>query len=378
MAPHRSRTFEGVAPVRPKGSKMATIRDVARRAGVAPSTVSYVFTGSRSISEETRERVREAVGVLGYQPRGGARIPRVSRTRTVALALPGPGEPRHSVDGRFAIDVSDAALGLGYDLLLTPSQDKAEGLRRVALDGLADAAVLMAVDLEDARIDVVRELAFPAALIGRPTDEGALPWTDLDWEEAAALAVRELSAAGHGDLVYLAPGEAEVRARRGYALRGIAGARRGALETGAAVKVVHAVDDPAKLASRLRTLLSDPTGGGRRRTPTALIVQHPSAHHHILASVTAAGLRVPGDLTVVAIGTLPGDPAGRGLPRIELPVQALADGVTRLAVSAAAALREPAAPEADPAARLLAASLGHLLIAPELLPGALPLSAPAR
>jgi DNA-binding LacI/PurR family transcriptional regulator len=357
---------------------MATIRDVARRAGVAPSTVSYVFTGARSISEETRERVREAVDALGYQPRDGTRIPRVSRTRALALALPGAGEPRHSVDGRFAIGVSDSAGGLGYGLLLTPAEDRAGGLRRVVLDGLADAAVLMAVESDDARIDVVRELAFPAALIGRPPDEGALPWADLDWEEAAALAVRELSAAGHTDIVYLAPGEAEVRARRGYALRGIAGARGGALGTGAAVKVAHAVDDPAKLGSRLRTLLSDPTGGGRRRTPTALIVQHPSAHHHILASVTAAGLRVPADLTVMVIGALPGDPAGRGLPRIELPVQALADGVTRLAVSAAAALREAAAPGTEPGARLLAASLGHLLLAPELLSGALPLSAPAR
>jgi DNA-binding LacI/PurR family transcriptional regulator len=356
---------------------MATIRDVARRAGVAPSTVSYVFNGSRSSSEETRKRVREAVDTLGYHPRASARTLRSSRTQVIALALPRAAGLQHSVDGRFAIDVSDAANALGYDLLLTTSQDKAGGLRRVALSGLADAAVLMAVDMEDARIDVVRELAFPAALIGRPADEDALPWTDLDWEQAAALAVRELWAAGHHDLVYLAPGEAEVRARRSYALRGIAGARDGARATGATVKVVHSVDDPAKLARRLHKLLIDPAGSGRGRAPTALVVQHPSAHHHILASVTAAGLRVPEDLTVVVIGTLPGDPSSRRLPRVELPVETLATEVTRLAVSAAAALRDPA-DRAEPGARLLASSLGHLLIAPVLLPGTAPLTAPPR
>ncbi|MFJ5223424.1 LacI family DNA-binding transcriptional regulator [Streptomyces sp. NPDC088400] len=374
---------------------MATIRDVAQRAGVAPSTVSYVFNGSRSISEETRRRVQEAVDALGYHPRASARTLRSSRTHVIALALPRAAGLQHTVDGRFAIDVSDAANGLGYDLLLTTSQDKAEGLRRVALSGLADAAVLMAVDMEDARIDVVRELVFPAALIGRPADEDALPWTDLDWEEAAALAVSELAAAGHRDMVYLAPGEAEVRGRRSYALRGIEGARRGARTTGAAVKVVHSVSDPAQLAHRLRALFGEgtdrsdgtdgtdsavgtrPPGRGSGK-PTALVVQHPSAHHHILASVTAAGLRVPEDLAVVVIGSLPGDPSSRRLPRIELPVETLALEVTRLAVAAATALREDVPRSTEPGARLLADSVGHLLIPPVLLPGAVPLDPPRR
>ncbi|MFJ9210085.1 LacI family DNA-binding transcriptional regulator [Streptomyces sp. NPDC102264] len=358
---------------------MATIRDVARRAGVAPSTVSYVFNGSRSISEETRRRVREAVDALGYHPRASARTLRSSRTQVLALALPRAAGLQDSVDGRFAIDVSDAANALGYDLLLSTSQDKAGGLRRVALSGLADAAVLMAVDMEDARIDVVRELAFPAALIGRPADEDALPWTDLDWEEAASLAVGELAAAGHREMVYLAPGESEVRARRSYALRGIAGARRGARTTGAAVTVVHSLDDPGRLAHRLGALLGDHrTGRGAGKRPTALIVQHPSAHHHILTSMNAAGLRVPEDLTVVMIGTLPGDPSSHRLPRIELPVETLATEVTRLAVAAAAALREATGRGAEASTRLLAESVGQLLIRPVLLPGSDPLGSPTR
>lgn len=354
---------------------MPTIRDVAQRAGVAPSTVSYVFNGSRPISDETRRRVQEAVDALGYHPRASARTLRSSRTHVIALALPRPAGRRNTVDGPFAIEVSDAAVRLGYDLLLTTSQDKAGGLRRVALSGLADAAVLMAVDMEDARIDVVRELEFPAALIGRPADEDALPWTDLDWEEAAALVVCELAAAGHREMVYLAPTEAEVVARRSYALRGIAGATRGARSTGAAVTVAHAVDDPAGLARRLRALLAerDEGAGGR---PTALIVQHPSAHHHILTSVTDAGLRIPEDLTVVVIGALPGDPSSRRLPRVELPVETLAGEVTRLAVAAATALRETIEGNAETGPRLLADTVGHLLIAPALLPGDAPLTAP--
>ncbi|MFI0723265.1 LacI family DNA-binding transcriptional regulator [Streptomyces sp. NPDC021224] len=348
---------------------MASIRDVARRAGVAPSTVSYVLNGDRSTTEETRQRVREAVEALDYHPRAGARMLRSGRTHVVALALPrggGAGVPaggRHAVDGRFAIETADAAHRLGYDLLLATSGDKASGLRRVAVSGLADAAVIMAVDLEDPRIEVVGELDFPAALIGRPADEAALPWIDLDWEGAAVLAVRELAAAGHREIVYLGPAEEEVRARRSAALYGIAGARRGGRETGAAVRVAHTADDPAGTAALLQALLAGPAG-----TPTALVVQHPTAGGQVLASAAALGRRVPEDLAVVVVGALPGDSAGARLPRIELPVPAMSATAVELAVEDADARRpvrgrgrsREQATAPDGAAR-------RVLLAPELL-----------
>jgi DNA-binding LacI/PurR family transcriptional regulator len=327
---------------------MASIRDVARRAGVAPSTVSYVLNGDRSTTDETRRRVRQAVEALDYHPRAGARMLRSGRTHVVALALPrGAGvlkaaDGQHRVDGRFAIEIADAAHSLGYDLLLATSGDKASGLRRVAISGLADAAVIMAVDLEDPRIDVVGELDFPAALIGRPADEGVMPWIDLDWEQAAVLAVRELAAAGYTDIAYLASAEEEVKARRSAALHGIEGARLGARETGAAVRVVHSADDPAEMAELLRMLL--PTGPGSG-APTALVVQHPTAYQHILASVNALGRRVPEDLAVMVIGSLPGDASSVRLPRIELPVHTMGSTAVRLAVGAADS-RRPAKPSA--------------------------------
>lgn len=67
---------------------MTTIKDVARRAGVAPSTVSYVLSGSRKISEDTRRTVQQAIDELGYHPRASARTLRSTRTNVLALALP--------------------------------------------------------------------------------------------------------------------------------------------------------------------------------------------------------------------------------------------------------------------------------------------------
>ncbi|MFI9485848.1 LacI family DNA-binding transcriptional regulator [Promicromonospora sp. NPDC052451] len=68
-------------------AERATSRDVARRAGVAQSTVSYVLAGKGSISAETRKRVLRAVEELNYQPNLVARAMRTRRTGRVAVVM---------------------------------------------------------------------------------------------------------------------------------------------------------------------------------------------------------------------------------------------------------------------------------------------------
>ena len=75
---------------------MSTIRDVAVRAGVHPSTVSRVFSGKAKISEDTRDRVFEAATALGFHPNAIARSLSVQRTYTIAVVVP------HIFPGYFA------------------------------------------------------------------------------------------------------------------------------------------------------------------------------------------------------------------------------------------------------------------------------------
>src|SRR5699024_3645775 len=69
-------------------STAPTSQDVARLAGVSQSTVSYVLTGSRPISESTRARVEEAIAELGYHPNSGARTLRSRRSGVIGLMVP--------------------------------------------------------------------------------------------------------------------------------------------------------------------------------------------------------------------------------------------------------------------------------------------------
>ncbi|MFI7275307.1 LacI family DNA-binding transcriptional regulator [Streptomyces sp. NPDC049879] len=311
---------------------MATIKDVAERAGVAPSTVSYVLSGSRKISDETRRAVQEAIAELGYHPRASARTLRSARSEVLVLAVPRePGKYR-AMDGRFAIDIADAARGHGYDVLLMTDPEGVAPLRRIAASGLAEGAILMAVRERDPRVAALRDLGFPAALLGHADsdDDTGPPWVDLDWDAAVALAIGEAVAAGHHRVLFWSSADHEIDARRGYALHGLAGARRAARATGADIRVAPSSGDPDELRKRLRQALT--TGSA----PTALVVQHLILLPTLLDEIAALGLRVPEDLAVVPVGSLPDEAESRSLPRIDLPVARMSAAVAQLVVQAIA------------------------------------------
>ncbi|WP_017569387.1 LacI family DNA-binding transcriptional regulator [Nocardiopsis halotolerans] len=314
---------------------MVTIKDVAAAAGVAPSTVSYVLSGSRRVSERTRAAVRAAVDDLGYHPNAGARSLRSTRTNVIALALPLGSSSYLPVGGRFMYGLSSAAGRLGYDLLLLTVRDGdagAYGLERAARSRLADVAVIMGVEMEDPRIGAMDALGFPVVVLGRPADEDAAPWADLDWEEAAAASLRLLHDAGHRRLCFLSTVEEDIASGRSYSVRGLLGAERAMTELGVAVRTLPSAEDPAELYRRVGRRLDALLDADD--APTALAVQHPAAVPGVLRHLAERGIDVPGDLSLVAIGNFPEDLGGLDVTRIELPVERMSSAVTRLAVAA--------------------------------------------
>lgn len=88
---------------------MPTITDVAKRAGVAPITVSRVINNSGYASEATRKRVEEAVSELGYVPNTLARGLRSKRTNTLALVMTDITNPFFTLIARGVEDTASAA-----------------------------------------------------------------------------------------------------------------------------------------------------------------------------------------------------------------------------------------------------------------------------
>ncbi|MFB9375885.1 LacI family DNA-binding transcriptional regulator [Kineococcus gynurae] len=173
---------------------------MARVAGVAQSTVSYVMSGKRPISEKTRRLVQDAIDELTYQPNAGARALASHRTNIIALVVPF----RSSVSAHglmaFAEEIALASRAHDHDVLLVTADEGPEGLRRVAGRALCDALVVMEVATHDARTEVVRSLSLPTMFIGLPADAEDLHCIDFDFEAGAELLLRALHAGGNTEV----------------------------------------------------------------------------------------------------------------------------------------------------------------------------------
>lgn len=94
---------------------MPTMREVALRAQVSPSTVSHVINNTRFVSEEVHARVLAAMDELGYRPNALARSLRRGRTFTLGLILPDSANPFFAEIGR---GIEATAFDSGYSVIL--------------------------------------------------------------------------------------------------------------------------------------------------------------------------------------------------------------------------------------------------------------------
>ncbi|WP_345710534.1 LacI family DNA-binding transcriptional regulator, partial [Kineococcus glutinatus] len=175
---------------------MFTSRDVARVAGVSQSTVSYVMSGKRPISEKTRARVQAAIEQLTYQPNAGARALATRRTQVIGLVVAFGAESDSTGLLPFLETITACARQADHDVLLVTAAEGASVLTRLGGRSLCDGIVLMDVGARDERVDVIASLRVPVVLIGVPDAADGLTCVDVDFAEAGRQAVAELVAAG--------------------------------------------------------------------------------------------------------------------------------------------------------------------------------------
>ncbi|MFC1429258.1 LacI family DNA-binding transcriptional regulator [Streptacidiphilus sp. N1-3] len=307
---------------------MVTLAEVAQRAGVSPSTVSYVLSGKRAISEPTRIRVEQAISDLGYHPNAGARALAGKRSHIIALVVPLRTDVYVPIMMEIAIAVTMAARQYGYDVLLITNDEGPEGVRRVAASGLADGVVLMDVELEDERIPVLRELGSHAAMIGLPADSTGLACVDHDFTAAGALCADHLADLGHRDVAFVGYAPEVYRRHAGYAERTLSGFRERAAERG--LRILHRPCEGSyeSTAGTLARILED------RPATTGFVVQNEGALGPLLSLLRSSGRIVPEDVSVVAL--CPEQLAEQNSPRLTAvtgPAQELGRQAVELVMS---------------------------------------------
>ncbi|MCX2925172.1 LacI family DNA-binding transcriptional regulator [Streptomyces sp. NEAU-W12] len=276
---------------------MVKITDVARRAGVSPSTVSYALSGKRPISDETRRRVQAAVHELGY--RTHARGAGGAGSRVLALAVPVRSGVHVPVVTQFAVSVVTAARAHDHDVLLLTQGEGVEGVRRVAETGLADGLVVMDVQLQDPRLPLLRTLPLPSVLIGVPAEPDGLTCVDLDFGAAGELCVDHLVRLGHRTVALVgSPPEVYVR-RTAFARRLVQGFTAAA-DRHRIASAVHPCA-PGRDAARAiaeRLLREQPA-------LTGVVVHNEPLLDPLIDAFAELGVRVPDDLSLTAVCPAP-------------------------------------------------------------------------
>ncbi|MEU1309374.1 LacI family DNA-binding transcriptional regulator [Streptomyces cinnamoneus] len=277
-----------------------TMKDIARRAGVSESAVSFALNDRPGVSAATRARVRRVADQLGWQPSTAARALSGEGAATVGLVLARPARTL-GVESFFLQLVSGvqealAARRLGLLFQVVEDVDAECALyRRWWAEHRVDGLLVVDPREDDPRPALLAELGQPAVIIGapgaRPVPAGT-PVSHLWADDAGAMAsvVDHLHGLGHRRVVHIAglPGLAHTR-RRIDSLRSEAGRR-------------HLTD-----VTSLPTDYSDAQGAeatrrvlASARPPTAIVYDNDVMAVAGLAVAAERGVSVPGDLSIVA------------------------------------------------------------------------------
>ena len=272
-----------------------TITDVAKHAGVAPSTVSYVLSGNRSISPQTCRRVETSIRALKYHPHAGARSMRAGRTDVIALVVPISRWSNERVLMPYVYGVLESAREHGWNVMLLTGADGISEIDRVVRGKMVDGLVLMEVLSHDDRVMFVADLGLPVVLLGVPDEPKGLPYVDFDFEAAGRLCVKHLAEQGHVRIGFLAPPQDVFDMGLGYASRGWRGIADELAERQLGFHAIATEATGEGVHSAIERFLDEVPG------LTALIVFNEGVLDLIVQSLERLGKGVPDDVSVVAI-----------------------------------------------------------------------------
>ena len=190
----------------------ATIYDLAKAAGVSISTVSKALNDSYSISEKTKERIREIADSMGYKPNDRARSFARRKNGIILFAADlsrGVGfENPHMFE--IVTGVDRCLDEKGYSLVLkhVTQETATESVKELMLSEEADGIIIHAGVLTKQLAFVLGKEAYPHLIIGKPDFANTLSWIDVSHEEAGQIAANYLLDKGYRRIVFLM-GDAE-------------------------------------------------------------------------------------------------------------------------------------------------------------------------
>ncbi|TCO53083.1 LacI family DNA-binding transcriptional regulator [Actinocrispum wychmicini] len=280
---------------------MATINDVATKAGVSTATVSRALNGKSTVDPNLVSRVLDAAAELGYQPNGPARNLRRQETAVLALIISDVENPFFT---SIARGVEDVAHAVGYSVVLCNSDENPDKERRYIDVAIQErvAGVVLSTTGASTNVDLLTDRGMPMVAVDRPLPDVAADNDTVlvDTRQAAKEATAHLITQGYHH-VGCVTGPAGIRTADDR-LAGYRDALRAARRKYSA-KLVRRTEYRSDGAHQATVdLLS------QDERPDALLVANSTMAIGVLAALTELGLKSGKDVGVVAFDDAPWAP----------------------------------------------------------------------
>ncbi|MBI3230944.1 MAG: LacI family DNA-binding transcriptional regulator [Burkholderiales bacterium] len=270
---------------------MATMKQVAEKAGVSTSTVSHVLNNTRIVSPDAKARVQEAISTLRYIPSAVARSLKNDRTHTIGMMIPNNSNPYFA---EVIQGVEDASFQFGYNIILCNSYDdpkKQAAYVRVLLEKRIDGLILVASGSDSALTQLLADEALPKVLVDREVAGVAADFIQADHEQGAYLATKYLLDLGHRNIACVS-GPKDLLSSRDR----VSGYLRALKEYGVKFRLDCLVNSDFTSQGgydAFQQLLALP------QRPSAIFVSNDLMAIGGLCAASAAGVRIPDQLSVV-------------------------------------------------------------------------------
>jgi LacI family transcriptional regulator len=270
---------------------MATMKQVAERAGVSTSTVSHVINNTRVVSDDVRERVLAVIADMRYVPSAVARSLKNDKTHTLGMMIPNNSNPYFA---ELIQGIEDASFKLGYNIILCNAYDdpkKQAAYLRVLLEKRIDGLIFVGSGDDEELTELLCDMPMPKVVVDREVQGVEADFIEADHERGGYLATRYLLGLGHRAVAcvsgppHLPPSRDRVK---GY--------RRALEEAGVAFTsdfLLHADFTSEGGFAAFQQLLGLP------ERPTAIFAANDLMAIGGMCAANEAGIRVPDRLSVI-------------------------------------------------------------------------------